>query len=131
MVFYLGNPYIYSTRPDSTNQFKIIQLVVMTKENPTENKQIDWYPKPEGTEGLTPFVPKHQGRKLQIWYFWFLSPLVLLLDLLNVLGGNRKPYSGSLEDWSHLPPVSPYGSNQGQKCVWLLTSLLLLLELLE
>ena len=34
--FGLGNPYIYSTRPDSTNQFKIMQLVTMAKEYPTE-----------------------------------------------------------------------------------------------
>ena len=42
----------------------------MTMEYLTKNKQIDWYPKPEGTEGLTPLclntkadsppkVPKH------------------------------------------------------------------------
>ena len=29
--------------------------------------------------------------------------LVLLLELLNVLGGNRKLYTGSLESWSGLP----------------------------
>ena len=35
----------------------------MAKEYPTESKQLDWYPRPKGTEGLTPFVPKHQGRQ--------------------------------------------------------------------
>ena len=32
---------------------------------------------------------------------------------MNVLGGNREPYTGSLEGWSHLPLAPSYGSNWG------------------
>ena len=42
--------------------------------------------------------------KRQILWFWLLSPLLLLLELLKVSGGHRRPYTGNLESWSDLRP---------------------------
>ena len=39
--------------------------------------------------------------------FWFISPSLLLLDILNALEGRRKPHAGSLESRSDLPPDPP------------------------
>ena len=48
--------------------------------------------------------------------FCLLSPLFLLLEFLNVLGGIGKPYVKSLDSWSDLPPgLPPYRSNWGHK----------------
>ena len=33
---------------------------------------------------------------MQILCFGVLSPLIFLLEVLNVSGGNRKPFAGSL-----------------------------------
>ena len=74
--------------------------------------------------------------KSQIFWFWLLSPLLLLLELLNVLGGHRKLHTGSLESRSDLLPVP---SSMGQTgviklqilCFWLLSLFLLLLEVLN
>ena len=63
---------------------------------------------------------------------WLSSPLLLRLEVLNVLGSNRKPYAASLENHSDLPPP-PWvnlGSLNQSLCFWLLSPLLLLLELL-
>ena len=54
------------------------------------------------------------GIKLQILYFGLLSPSLLLLELLNVLGGHRNNIQGCLERSSDLPPP-PYGSDWGHK----------------
>ena len=53
--------------------------------------------------------------KLEILCLWLLSPLLLLLELLNVFGGHRKPYIGSVESQSDLPPCSPYRLNWANK----------------
>ena len=45
--------------------------------------------------------------KLQILCFWLLSPLVLLLELLNIFGGNRKPYAGSPQRAGQIYPLAP------------------------
>ena len=45
--------------------------------------------------------------KLEILCLWLLSPLLLLLELLNVFRGHRKPYIGSVESQSDLPPLLP------------------------
>ena len=54
------------------------------------------------------------------------SPLLLILELLNVLAGNSKPYTGSLESWSGLTRVTQMGQTGVIK-----SPLLLLLELLN
>ena len=46
--------------------------------------------------------------KLTDLYFWIASLLVLILQFSIVLGGNRKPYAQSLENWSDLPLNPPY-----------------------
>ena len=51
----------------------------------------------------------------QFLCFGLLSPFLLLLELLIVLGGHRKPYSGYLKSQSDLPPGPPYGSNWDHK----------------
>ena len=43
----------------------------------------------------------------KITVFWLLSPLLLHLELSNVLRGHRNPYTASLESWSDLPPPPP------------------------
>ena len=58
----------------------------------------------------------HYGSKWghkKIFSFWHLSPLLLLLEILNVLGGNRRPYTGSLDSQSNLPLAPPHGLNLG------------------
>ena len=68
--------------------------------------------------------------KSQVLCFSFLSPLLLLLEVLNVLGDSRKPHAGSLESRSDLPPDPLYGTNWGYKItdfVFRLLSPLLLL----
>ena len=45
--------------------------------------------------------------KSQILGFWLLSPLLLHLELLNVLRGNGKPYEGSLEGRADIYRRSP------------------------
>ena len=45
--------------------------------------------------------------------FLLLAPLLLLLEVLNALGGSRKPYTGSLESLSYLPLALPFGPNWG------------------
>ena len=40
---------------------------------------------------------------------------LLLLQIFYVLGGNRKPYAGSVESWSDFPSSLCYGSNLGHK----------------
>ena len=47
------------------------------------------------------------GYKINILCFCIILPSLLLLELSNLLGGDRKPYTGSLESHSDLLPVSP------------------------
>ena len=58
---------------------------------------------------------------------WLLSPLLWLSQLLNVFGGNRKPYTGSLESTSDLHVGPPFGPNWGHKIVFSPLSPLLLI----
>ena len=43
-----------------------------------------------------------------------MSPLLLLLELQNVLRGFGQPHVKSLESWSDFP-LTPHGSNWGHK----------------
>ena len=49
---------------------------------------------------------------LLVLCFWFLS-LLLLLNLLNVVGGHRKPCTGSLESRSDFAPPHPLMGQTG------------------
>ena len=68
------------------------------------------------------------GQTGVILCFWFLFSLLLLLEPLIVLGGNRKPYTGHSESPSDLSVGPPYGSHWGHKnkqiwAFWLLSPL--------
>ena len=54
----------------------------------------------------------HMGHKITDFVFGLLFPLILLLQVLNVLGGNYKLYTGSLcglSDLSSGPPFVKFG----------------------
>ena len=53
--------------------------------------------------------------KQLILSFCLISPLLLLLQLQNVLGGIGKPHVESLNSRSVLPSDPPYWSNMGHK----------------
>ena len=73
--------------------------------------------------------------KLQILCFCLLAPLLLLLQLLNALGGYRKLYTGSLKSWSfflRLPLMDQPGVIKLKiLCFWPLSTLLLFIQLLN
>ena len=55
----------------------------------------------------SPLIGQNVVINSQILCLWFLDLLVLLLEPLNVLGSNRKPYAGSYKgSWSDLFPLT-------------------------
>ena len=70
---------------------------------------------------LCPFPPygSNLGHKIKHFVFeGFISFYYYFLEVLNVLGGHRKPYTGSLKSRSNLPPGDPYGSNWDHKITY-------------
>ena len=63
----------------------------------------------------TPLYGSNWGHKIAALEFCLISPLLLLLDLQNVLRGIGKAYVESLNSRSVLPPTLPYGPNWGHK----------------
>ena len=63
----------------------------------------------------TPLYGSNWGHKIVALEFCLISPLLLLLDLQNVLRGIGKAYVESLNSWSVLPPTLPYGPDWGHK----------------
>ena len=63
----------------------------------------------------TPPYGSNWGHSIVALEFCLISPLLLLLQLQNVLRGIGKAYVESLNSRSVLPLTPPYGSNWGRK----------------
>ena len=65
-----------------------------------------------------PYGPTLGNKIIDFVFEAFISFYYCFLKVLNVLGGHRKPYTGSLQNRSNLPPGHPYGSNWDHKITY-------------